>query len=114
MPSYMNPKSMTPYGFNKKILKTKEERMNNTKISKKQAINRYIKKVEEIVLRADDHVTFKEYWKLGMFLIEHNRVNSGLEYLKCAIDYKESSQHNCAYHQLSVYNNIIKRFQKKK
>lgn len=103
----MNSKTCIPYGFHRKHMRTDAERQASTKISPQRAINRYIQKIEDIVRKKDDHSTFKEYWKLGMFLIRHKRHKQGLEYLKNAIEYKQEGQHDCIYHEQGVYNTLL-------
>ena len=117
----MNSKTTTPYGFNPIMLRTTEERQKARQIapqklrplSKQKAISRYIEKIEKMVKKMDDHNTYKEYWKLGMFLIQHGRKNQGLEYLKYAIEFKQDGQYSSVYHEQGVYNEMYDNMHKK-
>ena len=117
----MNSKTTTPYGFNPIMLRTTEERQKARQIapqklrplSKQKAISRYIEKIEKMVKKMDDHNTYKEYWKLGMFLIQHGRKSQGLEYLKYAIEFKQDGQYSSVYHEQGVYNEMYDNMHKK-
>ena len=76
---------------------------------RKQAVRNRICQAQNNAKRLSNHGIFREYWKLGLYLIEHKRNKEVMEYLLEAIRYKEDSEHSCAYHQLGVVNKLMEK-----
>lgn len=76
---------------------------------RKHAVRYRIKQAENNTKQLSNHGIFREYWRLGLYLIEHTRKKEGMEYLLEAIRYKEDSEHSCTYHQWGEYNKILRK-----
>ena len=74
---------------------------------KRNAVLKRIAQTESQIRKLSYHGRFKEYWRLALYLIEHNKKKEGIKYMQEAIAYKEHSEHCCVYHQLGVLNKYI-------
>jgi hypothetical protein len=80
----------------------------------KQIRGKNIRMVENAVkyMRSDEIA--REYWKLGLYLLDHSKVKLGIQYLDASIHYKKGNG-QCCHHEEGVYNKLIdKHFNEKR
>lgn len=80
----------------------------------KQIRGKNIRMVENAVPKMTTNEIAREYWKLGLYLIEHSKVKLGMQYLDASIHYRQENGQS-HYHEQGVYNKMLdKHFNQKR
>lgn len=79
----------------------------------KQIRGKNIRMVENAVPKMTTNEIAREYWKLGLYLIEHSKVKLGMQYLDASIHYRQENGQS-HYHEQGVYNKMLDKHFKEK
>ena len=110
----------TNFTFPKKVNEQKRSRFDKKQnkvvhkaLKPKQIRGKNIRMVENAVPKMTTNEIAREYWKLGLYLIEHSKVKLGMQYLDASIHYRQENGQS-HYHEQGIYNKMLDKHFKEK